>query len=396
MPVFSYTALTLSGETAQGVETAEFIVHLRELLASRDLILKAGRAKRSSSSFGRPPFKQIANFNRELTVLLRAGISISESLALLSVRSGQPKLEKALQIVASEVKRGGSLSGAMSKAPGVFDALYLALVATGEEAGALPVCLERYQDYIDLRSRVKAQVSKAMIYPLALLVTLSGVLTFLFIAVIPNFVEMYRELGSQLPTPTQMLIAVQTHFPVIVIAISSVALSLWLLDRLATSTAKGAIARDKMLLHIPVFGQFRRTSAAAGTARMLSIMISSGATVTKALSIAATSVRDRYFAHVLKDANSAVQDGNSLSKALSERGLFRPMSLKMIEAGEASGSLDKMLAAVAAQQDDELANSLNRLTSLMEPTVLLLAGVVVGSVVVAMYLPIFTLTDLIK
>ena len=129
---------------------------------------------------------------------------------------------------------------------------------------------------------------------------------------------------------------------------------------------------------------------------MLSIMISSGATVTKALSIAATSVRDRYFAHVLKDANSAVQDGNSLSKALSERGLFRPMSLKMIEAGEASGSLDKMLAAVAAQQDDELANSLNRLTSLMEPTVLLLAGVVVGSVVVAMYLPIFTLTDLIK
>ena len=234
MPVFSYTALTLSGETAQGVETAEFIVlHLRELLASRDLILKAGRAKRSSSSFGRPPFKQIANFNRELTVLLRAGISIPESLALLSVRSGQPKLEKALQIVASEVKRGGSLSGAMSKAPGVFDALYLALVATGEEAGALPVCLERYQDYIDRRSRVKAQVSKAMIYPLALLVTLSGVLTFLFIAVIPNFVEMYRELGSQLPTPTQMLIAVQTHFPVIVIAISSVALSLWLLDRLA-------------------------------------------------------------------------------------------------------------------------------------------------------------------
>ena len=369
---------------------------MRALLASRDMILKAGWMKRGSLSFARPPLKHVANFNRELSVLLHAGISIPESLALLSVRSGQPKLEKALQMVTSEVKRGASLSDAMAKAPGAFDSLYLALVATGEEAGALPVCLDRYQDFIDLRKRVQAQVSKAMIYPIALLVTLSAVLTFLFIAVIPNFVEMYRELGSQLPAPTQVLIAVETHFPVIAIVTGVTIFSIWLLDRLATSTAEGAIARDKLLLRIPVFGQLRRASAAAGTARMLSIMISSGATVTKALSVAAISVRDRYFAHLLNTANAAVRDGNALSKSLSNGGLFRPMSLKMIEAGEASGSLDKMLSAVAAQQDDDLANSLNRLTSLMEPAVLLLAGVVVGSVVIAMYLPIFTLTDLIK
>jgi type II secretory pathway component PulF len=396
VPVFSYKALTLAGETAQGVETAESLDHLREILASRDLVLKSGRATGGGSSLSRPPLRHIANFNRELTVLLGAGISIPESLSLLSERPGQPKLEKALQIVAGEVKRGASLSDAMGKAPAVFEAPYRALVATGEAAGALPTCLERYQDYIDLRQKTQSQVSKAMIYPAALMTTLSAVLTFLFIAVIPNFVAMYNELGSSLPTPTKILIAVQQRFPIIGGTVVAAIVSIWLLDRLWTATREGAIARDRALLAIPVFGHFRRATAAAATARMLSILISSGATVTKALIIAGSSLEDRYFTHVLAKANQAVREGRPLGKSLAESGLFRPMALKMIEAGEASASLDRMLAAVAAQQDEELANSLSRLTSMMEPAVLLVAGFLVGGVVIAMYLPIFTLTELIK
>ena len=312
------------------------------------------------------------------------------------MRPGQPRLEKALQVVAAEVKRGASLSDAMGKAPAVFDAPYRALVATGEQAGALPVCLERYQDYVDLKQKVGSQVSKAMIYPIVLLVVLSGVLTFLFVEVIPNFVSMYAELGSSLPAPTQVLIGVEENFPFIALTIGGTLCSVWLLDRLWTSKPEGAIARDKALLRVPVFGHFRRASAAAATARMLSILISSGATVPKALDVASSSVSDRYFSQVLSKANRNVKDGERLTKALTEGGLFRAIALKMIQAGEASGSLDKMLTAVAAQQEDELATSLARLTGLMEPAVLLLAGVLVGGVVIAMYLPIFTLTDLIK
>ena len=351
---------------------------------------------RGGPSLGRPPLKHIANFNRELTVLLRAGISIPESLSLLAVRPGQPRLEKALQVVAAEVKRGASLSDAMGKAPAVFDAPYRALVATGEQAGALPVCLERYQDYVDLKQKVGSQVSKAMIYPIVLLIVLSGVLTFLFVEVIPNFVSMYAELGSSLPAPTQVLIGVEENFPFIALTIGGTLCSVWLLDRLWTSKPEGAIARDKALLRVPVFGHFRRASAAAATARMLSILISSGATVPKALDVASSSVSDRYFSQVLSKQIGTVKDGEPLTKALTEGGLFRAIALKMIQAGEASGSLDKMLTAVAAQQEDELATSLARLTGMMEPAVLLLAGVLVGGVVIAMYLPIFTLTDLIK
>ena len=130
-------------------------------------------------------------------MLLRAGISIPKSLSLLTVRPGQPRLEKALQVVAAEVKRGASLSDAIGKAPAVFDAPYRALVATGERRAPCP-SLERYQDYVDLKQKVGSQVSKAMIYPIVLLVVLSGVLTFLFVEVIPNFVSMYAELGSSL------------------------------------------------------------------------------------------------------------------------------------------------------------------------------------------------------
>ena len=366
MPLFSYKALTLTGEMADGLETAESLEQLREILSSRDLILKSGRVSRGASSLGRPPLKHIANFNRELTVLLRAGISIPYSLSLLAVRPGQPKLEKALQVVSAEVKRGVSLSDAMKKAPGVFDAPYRALVATGEQSGALPICLERYQDYVDLKQKIGGQVAKAMIYPIVLMIVLSGVLTFLFTEVIPNFVSMYAELGSALPAPTQVLIAVEENFPLIAGTIAGTLVSIWLLDRLWTSKPEGAIARDKTLLLIPIFGHFRRSSAAAATARMLSILISSGATVPKALDVASSSVSDRYFAQVLLDANRAIKDGNPLAKALTEGGLLRPTALKMIQAGEASGSLDKMLTAVAAQQEEELGTSLARLTSLME------------------------------
>jgi type IV pilus assembly protein PilC len=396
VPFFSYEALTYAGETVRGIESADSLDRLREILAARDLVLKRGRASRRATSLGRPPLRHIANFNRELGVLLRAGISIPESLAVLSNRPGQPKLEKAVKVVASEIGRGASLSNAMAKAPSVFDAAYRALVATGEQAGALPMCLERYQDYIDLRQKIGAQVAKAMIYPVVLMATLSAVLTFLFVVVIPNFVSMYRELGSALPLPTQILIGIEERFPFIALGLGAIAFALWLTDRIWTAKPEGAIARDRALLSIPVLGAFRRASAAAATARILSILISSGATVTKALEIAGGAIADRHFKSVIAASNSAVKEGEPLAQALERARLFKPMALKMIEAGEKSGSLDKMLAAVAAQQDEDLANSLARLTGLMEPAVLLLAGLLVGGVVVSMYLPIFSLTEAIR
>jgi type IV pilus assembly protein PilC len=388
--------MTYTGEAAHGVEAAGSLDQLREILAARDLILQSGRLNRGAAQSGKPPLRHIANFNRELTVLLQAGISIPESLALLAGRPGQAKLDRAIEMVRSEVHRGVSLSEGMAKAPQVFDTAYRALVATGEQAGALPDCLERYQRYIDLRLRTGAALTKAMIYPAVLTITLSAVLTFLFIAVIPNFVAMYKELGSALPLPTQILIGIEERFPVIASSIAAAIAALWLGNLIWTASSEGAVARDKLLLSFPILGPYRRAAAAAAAVRILSILIPSGTTVTKAIAVAASTIGDRYCARLLDAANEAVAEGNPLGKALARTGLFKPAALRMIEVGEASGSLGRMLTAVAAQQDEALASSLERLTSLMEPAVLLVAGFLVGGVVISMYLPIFTLTELIR
>lgn len=399
MPIFAYRALTLTGETRSGEETAESLDHLREVLAARDLILKTAReAKKAGggSIIGGVSARDVASFNRELTVLLRAGIPIPEALQAVAVRPGQPKLENALRLVLAEVRQGVSLSDAAAKFPEVFDAPYRAMIATGEEAGALPECLARHQEYIDLAHKVKSQLSKAMVYPIVLMVTLASVLTFLFVAVIPNFIMMYRDLGSSLPLPTLVLISIAENFPVIAGCVVGAVALLVMGDRAWARSPGGAVQRAKFLLKVPFIGGFRRAAAQAQAARVLATLITSGATIPKALSVARASVGDRYFAEAFNQANDAVKQGESLSASLGKYNLFPQISLKMMAAGEASGSLDKMLTAIASHHDEELANNLSRVTSLVEPMFLLVAGLIVGGVIIAMYLPIFSLTELIK
>lgn len=373
---------------------------LRDVLAGRDLILKTARSARtrtlSWSSGNKIPLKHLAAFNRQFVVLLQAGVTIPQSLSILMSRPRQPRLEAALRLLLDDVKRGLSLSQAADKQAASFEAPYRAVIATGERAGALAQGLERYQAYIDLRQRIGAQVSKAMIYPIVLLLTLAAVLVFLFLAVIPNFVAMYADLGSDLPLPTRLLIAVADNFHFAAIAVCAGLLSLYAADRLWTSTPHGAATRDAALLKVPVIGSFRRAEAAAQSTRILSTLILSGTPAADALAVASRSVTDRAVALRLSSANSALREGRALSDALGAQDFLPPESLKMLAAGEAAGSLGPMLADIARYHEGELEQGLTRLTGLAEPLLILVAGLVVGGIIVAMYLPIFSLTELIK
>ncbi|MDO9384540.1 MAG: type II secretion system F family protein [Hyphomicrobiaceae bacterium] len=398
MPVFAYRALTLSGDSRQGQESADTEEHLRDLLAGRDLILKTAKAARTQglARGAKIPLKHLAAFNRQFVVLLQAGITIPQSLSILMSRPHQPRLEAALRLLLEEVKRGLSLSQAADKQASAFEAPYRAVIATGERAGALADCLARYQAYIDLRLRIGAQVSKALIYPIVLLLTLAAVLVFLFLAVIPNFVAMYADLGSALPVPTQILVAVADNFHVIAATVVLGVAGLYAADRVWTATADGAAARDAAFMKLPVAGTFRRAEAAAQSTRILSTLILSGTPAAEALAVASTSVTDRAFARCLARANTALHEGRSLSDALAAEALLPAESLKMLAAGEASGSLGPMLADIARYHESELEQGLTRLTGLAEPILILVAGLVVGGIIVAMYLPIFSLTELIK
>lgn len=403
MPVFAYRALTLSGQQRQGQEIAENLEQLRDVLAARELILKSAHAARVSSfalpglrSSSRVPLRHLVGFNRQFVVLLKAGVTIPQSLSVLMTRPGQPKLQAALQGLLDDIRRGLSLAQAADRQPGVFEAPYRAVIATGERAGDLPGCLERYQSDIELRLRIGSQVSKAMVYPIVLMLTLAAVLIFLFLAVIPKFVAMYADLGNELPFATQLLIAAAGSFHVILAGVAAFLFLLYVADLLWTTTPQGAMTRDKAFLTVPVIGSFRRARAAAQSMRMLSTLILSGTQVADALTVTSASVSDRHFAAALARANARLREGHPLSEALAGEKLLPEESLKMLAAGEASGSLGPMLADIAGYHETELETGLTRLTGLAEPLLILVAGLIVGGIIVAMYLPIFSLTELIK
>lgn len=398
MPTYAYKALSLSGAMHNGREVAASITDLRGILASRDLILKSARNADSTFTPGRSriPLHHIAGFNRQFAVLLKSGIPIVEALALLTSRPGHPRLEAAIRLMLEDIRRGTSLSAAAARLPNVFEPAYCATMAIGEQSGTLAQSLEQYQRSIDLRLRLGAQVSKALTYPLVLLVVLAGVLTFLFVAVIPNFVMMYRDLGSELPGPTQVLIFVASNFHIIASLIIGVVATVIVGDRVWSAAPSGMLQRHRLFLKIPGIGALRRAQAAAASARMLATLTAAGTPLARALEVTSESLPDHHFAAVLRDVHAAILAGGEISSALAQKKLFPPASLKMLEAGEASGSLDLMLKEIAEYHDSELERNLTRLTILMEPALILFAGVVVGGVIVSMYLPVFSLMEAVR
>jgi type IV pilus assembly protein PilC len=398
LPTYAYKALSLSGAMQHGREVAASMPELRASLASRDLILKTARQSDAAFSLmrSRTPLRQIAGFNRQFAVLLKAGIQIPEALALLASRPDQPRLEAAIRLMIEDIRRGTALSAAAAKLPLVFEPAHCATMTIGEQSGTLAASLEQYQTSIELRLRLAAQISKALTYPLILLATLSAVLVFLFVAVIPNFVAMYRDLGSDLPGATQALVFLAANFPLIAGLIVTTAIIAAGADRVWAMTPRGMRQRHRFLLKLPVFGGLRRASAAAAASRMLAVLTAAGTPLAAALDVAGQSLSDRHFAAVLKDVHGAIISGDTLSAALARHDLFPPASLKMLEAGEASGSLDRMLAEIASFHDGELERTLTQLTKLIEPALTLLSGLIVGGVIVAMYLPVFSLMDAVR
>ncbi len=398
MPTYAYKALSLNGTMQNGREVAASIADLRSVLASRNLILKSARELDRAFTLNRArvPLHHIAGFNRQFVVLLKAGIPVVEALALLASRPGQPKLESAIRLMLEDIRRGTSLSAAAAKLPLVFEPTYCATVSVGEQSGTLPQSLEHYQSSLDLRLRLGAQVSKALTYPLVLLSVLAAVLVFLFLVVIPNFVTMYRDLGSELPGPTQALLLVASNFQLIAGAILGTAVSLIITDHIWRAAPGGMQQRHRFFLQIPVLGSLRRAQAAAAAARMLATLTMAGTPVARALEVTSKGLPDHHFAAALRDVHAAIGSGAKVSQALVQHNLFPPASLKMLEAGEASGSLDRMLAEIAAYHDGELERSLTRLTTLIEPALTLFAGVVVGGVIVSMYLPVFSLMEAVR
>lgn len=397
MPAYRYTALLPTGVRVQEQVIADTEAALRAELAQRGLLVQSVREQRGvlARRARRVRPEAFALFNQEFMALIRAGLTVPDALALAVNRPDSPALGAALARVLHEVQNGSALADACARYPEAFEKLYVAALRTGEKTGDLFGVLGRYQTYLKHRVALRRKLAQALAYPMFLLVALTVILGVLFVFVMPRFVAMYADLGSELPFATRVLMAlVERAYIVLPLTAVAVLGAVWGWRRLTSSPAgQRRVARIKAGL--PWLGDLQHTVSTAQLARSLATLLGGGTPLVDALRTAAASLTNPLHLDRLEAATERVVGGESLHRAVRATQLMPETAARMVEVGEATGALDGMLAEVAQFYEDALDTRLARLMSVIEPMLMLLMGLIIGGIIIVMYLPIFRMAEVI-
>ena len=351
------------------------------------------RVKKRRTSGGRAiKQKDIAIFTRQLSTMMRAGVPLLQSFDIVARGSTNPKMTKLLTDIREDVETGTSLSAAFRKHPLYFDALYCNLVEAGEAGGILEALLDRLATYQEKTMAIKNKIKSALVYPVAVLVVAFVVLTVIMIFVIPAFKEVFTSFGGELPAPTQFVIALSEFFVAYWWAIFGLLFGgLYFFFESWKRSEKMQIAMDRFLLKVPVFGDLINKSVIARWTRTLSTMFAAGVPLVEALDSVGGASGNAVYQIATEKIQKDVATGTALTTAMTSTGVFPVMVLQMASIGEESGSLDHMLAKAAEFYEEEVDEMVKGLSSLMEPFIIVILGVIIGGIVVSMYLPIFKL-----
>jgi type IV pilus assembly protein PilC len=389
------------GKTRQGTATGGVIGADSKDAAIADLRrrqIEVTSVKEKGKEFAVPKFgggkvsaKRLAIFTRQFSVMIDAGLPLVQCLEILGSQQDYKPFQKIILAVRQDVEAGSSLAEALRKHPKAFDDLYVNMVAAGEAGGILDTILRRLSSYIEKAVKLKGQVKTALIYPVAVL-SVAGIVVFIILwKVIPTFASLFAALGAQLPLPTRLVIKasnfVAAYFFFIVAGffVLSVALKRYY------ATHKGRRVLDRLLLGSPVLGEIMRKIAVARFCRTLATLTSSGVPILDGLEITAKTAGNAIIEDAVMNVRKAVESGKTIAEPLAETKVFPPMVVQMIGVGEQTGALDAMLNKIAEFYEEEVDNAVNGLMKLMEPIMIAILGVVIGTIVVAMYMPMFDL-----
>src|SRR5579884_23983 len=403
MPEFLLKYADTRGEIHQQVATAGSEKEVRDRYTKRGFLIYSIRARgemaRISGELGgrskKLKLEKFLIFNQQFVTLIKAGLPILKSLDLLSERLADPRLGSWLRAVRDDVRRGSLLSEAFG-AQGVFPPIYVTTVLAGEKSGALAEVLDRYIAYQKLALQIRKKLLLSLVYPALLIVLTMGLIVFLITYVVPNFAELYKSMQAQLPTATVILIAVGTtarnYILAGILAVFAAIGSFIFWSR----TEKGSEKVDRVRLKIPVVGDIWIKYQVAQFSRVLSTLLMGGIPLVQALDTAARSLGTRLLKITLDDATKHVREGQSLSVSLKETKIFPPLSVDMIEVGESTGALPSMLNSVAEFYEEDVNTRMAAALSLIEPAIMIFMGCFVTFVLVALYLPIFSLADSLR
>jgi type IV pilus assembly protein PilC len=339
---------------------------------------------------------EVIIFSRQFSTMIDAGLPLLQCLDILQSQQENPTFKKNLKKIKESVESGETFADSLKKFPKVFNELFINMVAAGEAGGILDVILKRLSAYMEKMAKLKRQVKGAMTYPIITMVIAVIVVAVILVFVIPVFSEMFADFGATLPAPTLMVMTL-SDFVIgnILYIIIGMFVASYIIKRIYASK-KGRIFMDDMFLRLPVVGILIRKVAVAKFTRTTSTMLSSGVSILEVLDIVAKTSGNKIVEFAILDVKSGIAEGRSMADPLLESGVFPSMVCSMIAVGESTGALDAMMEKIADFYDDEVDQSVKNLTDMIEPFMLVFLGVVIGGLVIAMYLPIFSMAGAIS
>jgi type IV pilus assembly protein PilC len=418
MPTFQYEAMNSGGQvvkdTVDATSSEEAIQKIRSMGRFPTKIKeraaasgKSGGKKKASAAaaaatssgpsrrkVGRVPVKQLTQFTRQLSTLQDAGLPILRSLRILEEQQKPGMLRVAIRLVAEDVEAGASLSEAMGRHPKAFDRLYVNMIRAGELGGVLDLILNRLADFMEKAQALRRKIIGAMIYPIAVITFAILIVSLLLMFVVPKFAKIFDDMGEKLPAVTKALLdlsdnMVQGGW----IYLVAVPLGFFVITKLLRTTESGAYFLDRTKLSIPIMGQITGKSSIARFSRTLGTLLAAGVPILDALAITADTAGNEVYTRALRNVRDSIREGESIAKPLRQARVVDPMVVNMIDVGEETGELDKMLEKVADTYEEEVETLVAGMVSLLEPVMVIVLGGIVGFIVIALFMPMVQLIN---
>lgn len=392
---FRWQGKDSTGRAQSGEINAESHIMVRVQLSKKGIIVKRIQRKPTSlMNFNKKPIRAIdvTLFTRQLATMVKAGVPIVKAFDIIGEGLEKNSMEKVIANVKNEISAGSSLAVALAKHPKQFDNLFCNLVNAGEQSGTLDTMLDRLATYKEKTEALKSKVKKALSYPIAVIAVSFVVTGILLIKVVPQFAQTFSSFDAELPAFTQYVMQLSEWTQAnIVVLILFIAVAILTVKTIVARSDKMATAKDQLLLRIPVVGNIIKQTIVARFARTLSTTFAAGVSLVDSLETVAETAGNHVYRQAIKDIAGEVIGGQTLNQAIYMTRLFPSMLVQMVAIGEESGTLDEMLAKVASNYEQQVDNSVDGLTSLLEPFIMSVLGIIIGGLMIAMYLPIFKL-----
>ncbi len=396
MPVFHYQAKDRQGMNLSGILEASVLDEAVSILRKKELILISIKEKKITYMHDKPVnLDDLAIFTRQLAAMVGAGITIVHALRIISEQTGNKMLATVALKMKDDVIAGASFSDTVAKHPRIFSPLYINMVKTGEVCGLLNEILIRLAIYLEKTSNLQRKIRSALAYPIVVVSVAIIITTVLLIKVVPTFETIFRTLGGQLPTPTRLLIAFSNLLRQFFLVAVGMVVSAVIAAKKYFDTPKGRYWLDRNVLRVPVFGDLIQKVAIAKFSRTFSILVKSAVPLLNALDIVGKTSGNKLIEEATETTMKDVRHGETLAYGLSKNGILPTMVTSMIGIGECTGQLSEMLSTIADLYDQQVDAAVSALASLIEPIVIVFLGTIIGGIVICLFMPVFTIIQLI-